>query len=84
MRSTRSTAWSHRAAFSSEVMPVVYDRLWDRWIITAPAFAENFNTQFFFIAVSQTGDATGSYWSIKSTQESRRSVARARFSIIHR
>ncbi len=41
---------------------VVYDRTLDRWVITADAFAESSTVQFFFIAVSKTGDATGEFF----------------------
>jgi hypothetical protein len=42
---------------------VVYDRTFDRWVITADTVsAEASDVQFFFIAVSQTGDATGDFF----------------------
>jgi hypothetical protein len=40
---------------------VVYDKVWDRWIIHAEAFSETSTIQRVFIAVSRTSDATGSY-----------------------
>ena len=39
---------------------VVYDSTWNRWIVTADAFAESSTVQRFFIAVSTTADPTGS------------------------
>jgi len=41
---------------------VVYDRRWNRWIITAEAFPENSTVQNLFIAVSTTSDPTGSFF----------------------
>src|SRR6266851_1612743 len=38
---------------------VVYDSIWNRWIVTEVAFPENANTMFFFLAASQTSDCTG-------------------------
>ena len=35
---------------------VVYDSTWNRWIVTADAFAESSTVQRFFIAVSTTAD----------------------------
>jgi hypothetical protein len=41
---------------------VVYDSTWNRWIVTADAFAESATVQRFFIAVSATADPTGSFF----------------------
>ena len=41
---------------------VVYDSTWNRWIVTADAFAESSTVQRFFIAVSTTADPTGSFF----------------------
>jgi hypothetical protein len=41
---------------------VQYDEEYQRWIITADAFAESGTVQMFGIAVSKTNSATGSYW----------------------
>lgn len=40
---------------------VVYDRIWNRWVVTAEAFQESSTVQFFFIGVSKTEDATGEF-----------------------
>src|SRR5262249_38524566 len=42
---------------------VVYDSTWNRWIVTADAFAESATVQRFFIAVSTTADPTGPFFS---------------------
>ena len=41
---------------------VLYDAVADRWIISANAFAESATMQKFFVAASQTGDPTGSWY----------------------
>ena len=41
---------------------VAYDSTWNRWIVTADAFAESSTVQRFFIAVSTTADPTGSFF----------------------
>ena len=41
---------------------VVYDSTWNRWIVTADAFAESSTVQRFFIAVSTSADPTGSFF----------------------
>jgi hypothetical protein len=41
---------------------VVYDSGYNRWIMTADAFAESATVQYFFIAVSQTFDPTGAFY----------------------
>jgi hypothetical protein len=40
---------------------VLYDSVWNRWIVTADSFAESSSVQRFFFAISTTSDATGSY-----------------------
>jgi hypothetical protein len=40
----------------------VYDRTWNRWVVTAEAFPESDTVQFFFIGVSKTEDATGEFF----------------------
>jgi hypothetical protein len=40
---------------------VIYDSTWNRWVITADAFAESSTVQRFFIAISTTSDPTGSF-----------------------
>lgn len=40
----------------------VYDSTWNRWIVTAEAFEENAQTQYHYIAVSKTENATGDYY----------------------
>ena len=40
----------------------IYDRTWNRWVITAEAFPESASVQRFFIAVSQTRDPLGAYF----------------------
>jgi len=40
---------------------VVYDSTWNRWIVTADAFAESGTVQRFFIAVSTSADPTSSF-----------------------
>src|SRR5262245_41291790 len=42
---------------------VVYDSTWNRWIVTADAFAESGTVQRFFIAVSTSADPTGPFFS---------------------
>jgi hypothetical protein len=42
---------------------VVYDYTWNRWIVTAEAFAESTTVQRFFIAVSTGADPTKSFFS---------------------
>jgi hypothetical protein len=41
---------------------VAYDSTWNRWIVTADAFAESSTVQRFFIAVSTSADPTGSFF----------------------
>ena len=41
---------------------VAYDSTWNRWIVTADAFAESSTVQRFFIAVSTTADPTGTFF----------------------
>jgi hypothetical protein len=41
---------------------VQYDEEYQRWIVTADAFAESGTVQIFGIAVSKTNSATGSFW----------------------
>ena len=41
---------------------VVYDSTWNRWIVTADAFAESATVQRFFIAISTSADPTGSFF----------------------
>src|SRR5689334_7616091 len=41
---------------------VVYDSIWNRWIVTADAFAESGTVQRFFIAVSTSSDPTSSFF----------------------
>jgi hypothetical protein len=40
---------------------VVYDTIWNRWIVSEVAFPENPTTMIFFLAVSQTADCTGPF-----------------------
>jgi len=40
---------------------VVYDHIWNRFIVTEVGFSENPTTQFFFIAASTSSDCTGSF-----------------------
>jgi hypothetical protein len=49
---------------------VVYDRTWNRWVITAEAFQESSTVQRYFIAVSTTSDPTGSFfiYNLNATQ----------------
>ncbi|MFJ9867307.1 hypothetical protein [Streptomyces sp. NPDC101165] len=41
---------------------VVYDRTWNRWVISAEAFPESSTVQKVFYAVSTGSDATGSFY----------------------
>ncbi len=41
---------------------VLYDAASQRWIMTADAFPESATIQYFFIAISQTSDPTGSFF----------------------
>jgi hypothetical protein len=41
---------------------VIYDSTWNRWIVTAEAFAESATVQRFFIAVSTTSDPTSTFF----------------------
>src|SRR5204862_7196281 len=41
---------------------VVYDSTWNRWIVTADAFAESGTVQRFFIAVSTSADPTPTFF----------------------
>ena len=40
----------------------VYDRTWNRWVITAEAFPESASVQRYFIAISKTDDPLGAYF----------------------
>jgi hypothetical protein len=40
---------------------VVYDKVWNRWVIHAEAFQEDATIQRVFIAASRTSDAAGAY-----------------------
>jgi hypothetical protein len=40
---------------------VVYDTIWNRWIVTEVAFPENPTTMIFFLAASQSSDCTGAF-----------------------
>ena len=44
---------------------VVYDKNWDRFVVTAEAFQETTTVQNFFIAISQTSNPTGAWWLYK-------------------
>lgn len=41
---------------------VIYDSTWNRWIVTADAFAESATVQRFFIAVSTSADPTSTFF----------------------
>jgi hypothetical protein len=41
---------------------VVYDSVWNRWVVTAEAFQESSTRQLYFIAVSTTSNPLGSYF----------------------
>src|SRR5438067_10451690 len=41
---------------------VAYDSTWNRWIVTADAFAESATVQRFFIAVSTSSDPTSTFF----------------------
>ena len=41
---------------------VVYDSTWNRWIVTAEAFAESATVQRFFIAISTSADPTSTFF----------------------
>ncbi|HEY0065363.1 MAG TPA: hypothetical protein VGC21_24815 [Telluria sp.] len=41
---------------------VVYDSVWNRWIVTSDAFQESATLQWHFIAVSTTSNALGPYY----------------------
>jgi hypothetical protein len=49
---------------------VVYDRTWNRWVITADAFPESSTVQRYFIAISKTSDPLGAYfiYNLNATQ----------------
>jgi hypothetical protein len=49
---------------------VVYDRTFNRWVVTADAFAESSTVQRFFFAVSKTSDPTGAFfiYNVNSSQ----------------
>jgi len=51
--------YTTRALFDPRV---AYDSTWNRWIVTADAFAESSTVQRFFIAVSTTADPTGLFF----------------------
>lgn len=40
---------------------VVYDSVWNRWIVTADAFQESTTRQLFFVAISTSSNALGPY-----------------------
>jgi hypothetical protein len=40
----------------------VYDRTWNRWVITVEAFPESSTVQLHLLAISQSPDATGPYF----------------------
>lgn len=41
---------------------VKYDVFWNRWIVTAEAFAESPTIQRYFVAISTSGNPTGSFY----------------------
>lgn len=41
---------------------VVYDSVWNRWVVTADAFQESGTRQLFFVAISTTSNPLGSYF----------------------
>jgi hypothetical protein len=41
---------------------VVYDSVWNRWVVTADSFPISSDVQLHFIAVSQTSNPVGPYW----------------------
>jgi hypothetical protein len=51
--------YSTEALFDPRVQ---YDEEYQRWIVTADAFAESTTVQYFFVAVSKTSSATGAFW----------------------
>jgi hypothetical protein len=64
---TTVTSLTHAAFFGYTTQAlfdarVVYDTVWNRWIVTAEAFPESSTVQRFFIAVSTTPSATGSFF----------------------
>src|SRR5262245_30657413 len=70
-RIPRRCLWrkASRSRPSSVTLPKPYlipvwpiDSTWNRWIVTADAFAESSTVQRFFIAVSTTADPTGSFF----------------------
>jgi hypothetical protein len=44
---------------------VAYDKIWNRWVVTAEAFPESASTQIVCLAISTTSDATGSFFLYK-------------------
>lgn len=44
---------------------VVYDKTWNRWVVTAEAFQEGSGAQYYFVAVSKTSDPKGAYYVYK-------------------
>jgi hypothetical protein len=44
---------------------VVYDSVWNRWIVTAEAFPESNTVQFYFIAISKTSNPTKGFFIYK-------------------
>lgn len=52
-------AYNTKALFDPRV---IYDSVAQRWIVSADAFAESSEVQWFFFAVSQTADPTGAYF----------------------
>lgn len=41
---------------------VMYDSVWNRWVVTADAFQESATRQLFFVAVSTSSNALGPYF----------------------
>jgi hypothetical protein len=51
--------YSTTAAFDSRV---IYDPVWQRYIVTADTFAQSNGSQLFFIMVSKTSNPLGAWW----------------------
>jgi hypothetical protein len=44
---------------------VVYDRVWNRWVVLAEAFPESSTLQYVFLAVSVTSDPNGAFYKFR-------------------
>jgi hypothetical protein len=62
---TKNVSLATFFGYSTEIIfdpRVVYDSVWNRWIVTATAFPESSTVQYWFIGVSKTPNPKGAFY----------------------